>query len=41
MSRATVKRHISNILRKLNAENRAQAAVRPGKESLLDQQERP
>jgi DNA-binding NarL/FixJ family response regulator len=41
MSRATVKRHISSILHKLDVENRIQAAVRAVKEGLLDQQERP
>lgn len=37
MSRATVKRHISSILRKLKVENRIQAAVRAVNEGLLDQ----
>jgi DNA-binding NarL/FixJ family response regulator len=37
MSRATVKRHISSILRKLKVENRIQAAVRAVDEGLLDQ----
>jgi DNA-binding NarL/FixJ family response regulator len=41
MSRATVKRHISSILRKLNVENRIQAAVRAVKEGLLDEQDQP
>jgi DNA-binding NarL/FixJ family response regulator len=41
MSRATVKRHISSILRKLKVENRIQAAVRAVNEGLVDQQERP
>jgi DNA-binding NarL/FixJ family response regulator len=41
MSRATVKRHISSILHKLDVENRIQAAVRAVKEGLLDLQERP
>ena len=40
MSRATVKRHISSILRKLDVENRIQAAVRAVREGLLDQQDR-
>ena len=36
MSRATVKRHISSILRKLDVDNRIQAAVRAVQEGLLD-----
>jgi DNA-binding NarL/FixJ family response regulator len=40
MSRATVKRHISSILHKLDVENRIQAAVRAITEGLLDQEER-
>jgi DNA-binding NarL/FixJ family response regulator len=41
MSRATFNGDISGILPKLNVENRVRVAVRAGKESLLDQQERP
>lgn len=40
LSRATVKRHISSILHKLEVENRIQAAVRAVKDGLLDHQER-
>jgi DNA-binding NarL/FixJ family response regulator len=36
VSRATVKRHISSILRKLDVDNRVQAAVRAVQEGILD-----
>jgi DNA-binding NarL/FixJ family response regulator len=35
ISRATVKRHISSILRKLGVDNRVQAAVRAVQEGIL------
>lgn len=35
ISRATVKRHISSILRKLDVDNRVQAAVRAVQEGIL------
>jgi DNA-binding NarL/FixJ family response regulator len=41
MSRATVKRHISSILHKLQVENRIQAAVRAVEEGLLSHKSGP